>query len=84
VAVKLSGDISAEPARGQKIEEHVVTDLDLRNDDSTPSLTSGVAAEERQDVSSMNTIDSCLTLSLESKISVSGHLIYQKKCGNIG
>jgi len=28
VAVKSSGDISAEPVRGQKIEEHVVTDLD--------------------------------------------------------
>jgi len=27
VAVKSSGDISAEPLRGQKIEEHVVTDL---------------------------------------------------------
>jgi len=26
VAVKSSGDISAEPVRGQKIEEHVVTD----------------------------------------------------------
>jgi len=26
VAVKSSGDISAESARGQKIEEHVVTD----------------------------------------------------------
>ena len=29
VAVKSSGDISAEPVRGQKIEEHSVTDLDL-------------------------------------------------------
>jgi len=57
VAVKSSGDISAEPAGGQKIEEHVVTDLDVRNDDSRPSLTSGAAAEERQDASSINTID---------------------------
>jgi len=32
VVVKYSGDISAEPARGQKVEEYVVTDLDLRND----------------------------------------------------
>jgi len=31
VALKSSWDISAEPVRGQKIEEHV-TDLDLRND----------------------------------------------------
>jgi len=36
VAVKPSGDISAEPARGQKIEEHVVTDLDVRNDANRP------------------------------------------------
>jgi len=34
-----------------------VTDLDVHNDDSRPSLTSGAAAEERQDVSSINTID---------------------------
>jgi len=46
LAVKSSGDISAEPARGQKIEEHVVTDLDLRNDENKPSLTSGAVAEE--------------------------------------
>ena len=47
LAVKSSGDISAEPARGQKIEEHVVTDLDLRNDENKPCLTSGAVAEER-------------------------------------
>jgi len=29
VAVKSSGYISAEPVRGQKIDEHVVTDLDV-------------------------------------------------------
>jgi len=57
VAVKSSGDIPAEPVRGQKIEEHVVTDLDLRNDENRSSLTSGVAAEERKEVSSKNTID---------------------------
>ena len=55
MAVKSSGDISAEPVRGQKIEEHV-TDLDLRNDDDRRSLISG-AAEERQEVSSKNTIN---------------------------
>jgi len=27
---------------------------------------------------------SCLALSLEAKISVSGHPIYRKKCGNVG
>jgi len=56
VAVKSSGDISAKPVRGQKIEEHVVTDLDLRSVENRPSLTSG-AAEERQEVSSKSTID---------------------------
>ena len=35
----------------------VVTDLDPRNDENRPSLNSGAAAEERQDVSSQNTID---------------------------
>jgi len=33
MAVKFRRDISAELARGQKIEEHLVTDLDLRNDE---------------------------------------------------
>jgi len=41
----------------QKIEEHVFTDLDKRNDENRSSLTSGAAAEERQEVSSQNTID---------------------------
>jgi len=54
--VKSSGDIS-EPVRGQKIEERVVTDLAVCNDDNRPSLTSSAAAEERQEVSSKNTID---------------------------
>ena len=31
-SLKSNGDISVEPVRGQKIEEHLVTDLDLRND----------------------------------------------------
>jgi len=48
--VRSSGDISAEPARGRKIEENVVTDSDLRNDDNR--LTSGAVAEERQEESS--------------------------------
>ena len=51
-----SGDITAESVRGQKIEEHVVTDLDVRNDDNRPSLTSG-SAKECQEVSSRNTTD---------------------------
>jgi len=48
--VKSSGDISAEPVRRQKIEEHVVTDLDARNNENRPSLTISTVAEERQDV----------------------------------
>ena len=87
VTVKSSGDISAEPVRGQKIEEHVVTDLELcndENDETRPSLTSGAVAEECQEVSSKNTIDEMLTLSLEATILVSGQPIYRKKCRNIG
>ena len=57
MAVKSSGDISTEPVSGQKIEEHVATDIDLRNDENRPSLTSGTVAEERRDQSSKNTID---------------------------
>jgi len=46
-------------ARGQKIDEHAVTDLVLRKNENRPSLTSGAApvAEERQGASSKNTID---------------------------
>jgi len=56
VAVKFSGDISAEPVvRGPKIEH--VANLDLRNDENRPSLTSSAVAEERQQVLSKNTID---------------------------
>jgi len=56
VTLKSNGDISTEPARGQKIEEHVVTDLYVRNDENRPSLTSSAAAE-RQEVSPKSTID---------------------------
>jgi len=55
VAVKSNVDVSAESVRGHKIEKHVVTDLDVRNDDNRPSR--GAVAEERQEVSSKNTID---------------------------
>jgi len=50
VAVKSRGDISAELAKGQKIKEHVVTDLDLRSDENRSRLTSSAGAEERQEV----------------------------------
>jgi len=55
--MKSSGYISVEPLRGQKIEEHVVTDLDLRNDENRPRLTSSTVAEERQEVSSKSRRD---------------------------
>ena len=57
MAVESSGGISAEPVKGQKIEEHVVTDLDLRNDQNRPGLTSSAVAEERRDGSSKCMID---------------------------
>jgi len=44
VAVKSSGDISAGLVRGQKVKEHVLTDLDSRNDENRPSLTSGAVS----------------------------------------
>ena len=50
MTVKSRGDISAEPVRGEKIEEQVVIDLDLRNNENRPSSTSSAVAEERQDV----------------------------------
>jgi len=50
VVVKSSEDTLAQPVSGQKIEEHVVTDLDLRKVENRPSSTSSALAEERQDV----------------------------------
>jgi len=41
--MKSSGDISAELVRGQKIEEHVFIDVDLRNDENRHSLISGTS-----------------------------------------
>ena len=43
--------LSAEPARGRKIEEQVVTDFHAHNDENRSSVTSSAVAEERQDVS---------------------------------
>ena len=83
MAVKSSGDISAERVRGQKIEEHVVTNLDVRDDNNRPNLNSG-AAEEREEVSLENTIDELSNAITGGKDIVSGHPIYRKKCGNIG
>ena len=56
MAVKSSGDISAELQEG-KSEEQVATDLSLCNDKDRPSLTSGTLAEECQRVLSKSTID---------------------------
>jgi len=84
VAVKSSGDISAEPARGQKIEEHVLTDLDLRNDDNRPSLTSGAAAEERQEVVSKNTTNELSDAIIGGSDVGLWSSNIPEKCGNIG
>ena len=84
VAVKSSRDFSADSVRGQKIEEHVATDVDPRNDENRPSLTSSAVAEEHQGVSSKNTIDEMADAIMEATILVSGpsgHPIYRKKCG---
>ena len=81
VPVKSSGDISAEPVRGQKIEEHVFTDLDLRNDEYRP------AVQQQKNVKKYHRktrLMRWLTLSLEATISVYGHPIHRKKCRNIG
>ena len=52
VTMKFSGGISAEPVRGQQIQEHAVTDLVLHNNENRPRWTSGAApvAEERQEI----------------------------------
>jgi len=60
VTMKFSGHSSADPVvRRQKIEEHFVTHLVLRNNENRPSLTSGAApvAEELHEASSNNTIE---------------------------
>jgi len=87
VAVKSNGDIFEEPVRGQKIEKHVITEFDLRNDENRPSLTSSAVAEDRQDVSSKNTIDKIADPTTEGNdigLRASGQSIYRKKCGMIG
>jgi len=84
VAVKSSVDISAELVRGQKIEETVVTDLDLRNDENRSHLTSSAVAEECQEVSSKSTRDEMADAIIGGTISVSapfGQPIYRKNAG---
>jgi len=72
----------------QKTEEHVVTDLDLRNDENRPSLTTNaVVAEERQDVSSKNTIDEmadAITGGNDIGLWALCPAYISEKCGNIG
>jgi len=80
---KSSGDISSEPVRGQKIEEHVVTDWDVRNDENRPSLTSGAAAGERQAVSSKNTTDE-LSDAITGGKDIGLVIQHAGKSGNIG
>jgi len=81
VAVKSSGDISAEPVRGQKVE--VGTDLDLCNDDNRPSLTSGTVAE-RQEVSLKITVDELSDAITGGKDIDLWSSNIPGKCGNIG
>jgi len=85
VAVKSTGDISAEPVTGQNTEEHVLSDLDVRNDKNRPSLTSDAVAEERQAVLSRNTIDELAdAITGDKDIGLwSSKIAYRKKCGNI-
>jgi len=82
--VKSSGDISAEPVGGQKIEEHVVTDLDLRNDDNSPRSTSGATPEERQEVSPKNTTDELADALAGGKDIGLRSSNITEKCRNIG
>jgi len=94
VAVKFSGDTSGEPVKGQKVEEHVVTDLDLRNNENRPRLTSSAVAVERQGELSRNTIDKMADAITGSNDigfcrdkrahGPSGQTIYRKKYENIG
>jgi len=72
--------------RGEKIEEHIVTDLYLYNQENRPSLTSSAVAEH-QDVSLKNTIDE-IAEAITGSNDVSFWFLWPvhipKKCGNIG
>ena len=64
-----------------------MADLDLRNDEYRSSLTSSAVAEERQDVSSKNTMNEmadAITGGNDIGSGPSDQPIYRKKCGNIG
>jgi len=61
-----------------------VTDLDLRNDENRSSLTSGAVAEERQEVSSKNTIYEIAEAITTGKDIGLWEANIPKKCGNIG
>jgi len=66
--MKSTGDVSAEPVRGRKSKNiFLQTDLDGRNDENRPSSTTCAAAEERQEVSSKNTIDELSDIFTEGK-----------------
>jgi len=64
-----------------------VTNLDLRNDENRPSLTSNAVAEERQDVSSKNTMNemaNTITVGNDIRLWVLCPTNILKKSGNIG
>jgi len=65
-----------------KIE--VGTDLDQRNDENRPSLTTGAAAEERQEVSSKNMKDTFFDAITGDKGIGLWSSNIAKKCRNIG
>jgi len=70
--------------RRTEIEEHAVTDLDLRNDENRSSLTSGAVVEERQEVSSKNTMyEIAEAITTGNDIGL-WEANTPKKCGNIG
>ena len=64
-----------------------MTNLDLRNDENRPSLTSNAVAEERQDVSSKNTMNemaNTITGGNDIRLWVLCPTNILKKSGNIG
>ena len=64
-----------------------MTNLDLRNVENRPSLTSNAVAEERQDVSSKNTMNemaNTITVGNDIRLWVLCPTNILKKSGNIG
>jgi len=60
----------------------MLSQTDVRNDENRPSLTSGAAAEKRQEVSMKNTIDELADAITGGKDLWSSNI--GEKCKNIG